>query len=72
MTIFTSNSSIRPRRKTSASRCSRKSDLSKKGDDTLVDRIGYRLSSRIYEMCKVVEMGGKDYRKIAKQASYRF
>ena len=44
----------------------------KKGGDSLIDRIGVRLRSRIYEMCKVVEMWGDDYRKIAKQASYRF
>lgn len=44
----------------------------KKGGDTLVDRIGVRLRSRLYEMCKIVEMWGDDYRKIAKQAGYRF
>jgi DNA replication protein DnaC len=44
----------------------------KKEGDSLVDRIGVRLRSRIYEMCKVVEMTGPDYRKIAKQGSYRF
>ena len=45
----------------------------KKGGDTLVDRIGVRLRSRLYEMCKIVEIwSGDDYRKIAKQASYRF
>ena len=44
----------------------------KKGGDSLIDRIGVRLRSRIYEMCKVVEIAGEDYRKIAKQASYRF
>jgi len=44
----------------------------KKGGDTLVDRIGVRLRSRVYEMCKIVEMWGDDYRKLAKQASYRF
>lgn len=44
----------------------------KKGSESLVDRIGVRLRSRIYEMCKVVEMEGDDYRKMAKQASYRF
>ena len=44
----------------------------KKGGDTLVDRIGVRLRSRVYEMCKIVEMAGEDYRKLAKQASYRF
>ncbi len=46
--------------------------LYKKGGDTLADRIGVRLRSRLYEMCKVVEMGGDDYRKVAKQAGYRF
>ena len=44
----------------------------KRGGETLIDRIGVRLRSRIYEMCKVVEMWGDDYRKMAKQASYRF
>jgi DNA replication protein DnaC len=44
----------------------------KKGDDTLVDRIGERLRSRIYEMCKIVEIGGEDYRQTRKQGSYRF
>ena len=45
---------------------------SKNEPDSLVSRIGDRLRSRIYEMCKVVEMAGEDYRKMAKQASYRF
>jgi DNA replication protein DnaC len=44
----------------------------KKGGENLVDRIGIRLRSRVYEMCKIVEMWGDDYRKMAKQASYRF
>ncbi len=44
----------------------------KKGEDNLISRIGERLRSRIYEMCKVVAMEGEDYRKVAKQASYRF
>ena len=44
----------------------------KKGGETLVDRIGVRLRSRLYEMCKIVEMGGEDYRRKIKQAGYRF
>lgn len=44
----------------------------KKGSDTLVDRIGVRLRSRLYEMCKIVRMDGYDYRKKIKQAGYRF
>lgn len=43
-----------------------------KAEETLVDRIGIRLRSRIYEMCKVVDVVGPDYRKVAKQAGYRF
>lgn len=43
----------------------------KKKDDSLVDRIGVRLRSRLYEMCKIVELDGDDYRKMIKQASYR-
>jgi len=44
----------------------------KKGDESLVDRIGVRLRSRLYEMCKVVNLAGKDYRKAFRQAGYRF
>ncbi len=44
----------------------------KKGKETLVDRIGVRLRSRLYEMCKIIQMDGDDYRKKIKQASYRF
>lgn len=50
----------------------RRDSFYKKSGDSLIDRIGVRLRSRIYEMCKVVEIGGDDYRKMAKQASYRF
>ena len=49
-----------------------RSEYFKKKDDTLVDRIGIRLRSRLYEMCKVVNIYGKDYRKEIKQASYRY
>jgi DNA replication protein DnaC len=42
------------------------------GEETLTDRIGARLRSRLYEMCKVIEIKGKDFRQIIKQASYRF
>lgn len=46
--------------------------VSIKPEDTLVDRIGVRLRSRIYEMCKVVEIEGEDFRKVAKQGGYHF
>ena len=32
-------------------------------DETLEDRIGVRLRSRLYEMCRTVELDGEDYRK---------
>jgi len=50
----------------------KKGGWAKGGGDTLIDRIGVRLRSRIYEMCKLIPMDGNDYRQIAKQASYRF
>jgi DNA replication protein DnaC len=49
-----------------------KKESFRKDDDTLVDRIGVRLRSRIYEMCKVVSIEGKDFRQSIKQAGYRF
>jgi DNA replication protein DnaC len=33
------------------------------GDELLEDRIGVRLRSRLYEMCKTVAIEGEDYRK---------
>ncbi len=42
------------------------------GEESLTDRIGARLRSRLYEMCKVVEIKGEDFRKVIKQATYRF
>jgi DNA replication protein DnaC len=50
----------------------RREKMYKEKDDSLVSRIGYRLRSRLYEMSKVVNMQGEDYRKLVKQASYRF
>jgi len=34
--------------------------------------LGPTLSSRLYEMCKLVEMKSDDYRKAIKQAGFRF
>lgn len=47
-------------------------DEPRPGQDTLEERIGTRLRSRLYEMCKVVLVQGQDYRKMAKQAGYHF
>jgi DNA replication protein DnaC len=66
MTIFTTNYPD------TAEEEDHRDSFYKKGGENLVDRIGVRLRSRIYEMCKVVEVEGEDYRKMAKQAGYRF
>jgi DNA replication protein DnaC len=57
ITIFTSNYLDQPARQ---------------GEESLTDRIGVRLRSRLFEMCKVVEIRGKDFRQEIKQAKYRF
>ncbi len=44
----------------------------KPGEETLTDRIEVRLRSRLYEMCKVIEIRGKDFRHEYKQAGYHF
>lgn len=57
LTIFTSNYLDNP---------------TKPGEETLSDRIGVRLRSRLYEMCKEVEIRGVDARQEVKKAKYRF
>jgi len=44
----------------------------KKSGDSLIDRIGVRLRSRNCETCNGMGMYGNAFRKMAKQASYRF
>jgi DNA replication protein DnaC len=57
LTIFTSNYLDTPQ---------------KSGEETLTDRIGVRLRSRLYEMCKEVEISGGDFRRDIKKASFRY
>lgn len=38
-------------------------DRSNQREETLEDRIGVRLRSRLFEMCRLVEIKGRDYRK---------
>jgi len=45
---------------------------SRSGEETLTDRIEVRLRSRLHEMCKVIEIRGKDFRYEYKQAGYHF
>jgi DNA replication protein DnaC len=68
LTIFTSNYVDEPVRygeKTLADRIEVR-------EETLADRIGVRLRSRLFEMCKVIEIRGDDFRRQIKQAQYRF
>jgi DNA replication protein DnaC len=44
----------------------------KQGEESLTDRIGARLRSRLYEMCREVEIQGADFRQDVKKAKYRF
>ena len=37
-----------------------------------LNQLGVTLRSRLYEMCKVVELNSDDYRKAIKQAGYQF
>jgi DNA replication protein DnaC len=37
-------------------------------EDTLADRVGQRIRSRLYEMCRTVEIVAPDYRKEIRQA----
>ena len=44
----------------------------KQGEESLSDRIGARLRSRLYEMCRDVDIQGVDFRKEVKKAMFRF
>lgn len=39
-------------------------------EDSLTDRVGTRIRSRLYEMCRTVEISAPDYRKIARDAGF--
>lgn len=41
-------------------------------EESLEDRVGLRLRSRLYEMCKVIRIEGSDFRIDVKQAQYQF
>lgn len=40
-------------------------------DETLGDRIGDRMRSRLHEMCRIVKMEGEDFRQKFRSASFR-
>jgi DNA replication protein DnaC len=37
-----------------------------------LNQLGVTLRSRLYEMCKLIEINSDDYRKLIKQAAYKF
>lgn len=41
-------------------------------EESLTDRIGVRLRSRLYEMCREIEIDGEDFRREIKNAKHRF
>jgi DNA replication protein DnaC len=48
-------------------------EITTPGEETLTDRVGVRLRSRLHEMCKVVQIRGDDYRlKIRNNRGHKF
>jgi len=48
-------------------------EITTPGEETLTDRVGVRLRSRLHEMCKVVMLRGDDYRlKIRNNRGHKF
>ena len=69
VTIFTSNFLDTPSR--SAGEIEPDSQSLRVREESLTDRIGARLRSRLYERCRVIEMRGKDFRITHMQPEYR-
>lgn len=63
-TIITSNFLDGPPRKAGMSTAQAVST-----DDTLGDRVGERMRSRLFEMCRLVQVDGKDYRQRFRSAN---
>lgn len=42
-------------------------DRSTSGEETLTERVGERLRSRLYEMCKMIQIVGSDYRMLSRR-----
>ncbi len=45
-------------------------DAPPRGEDSLADRVGQRIRSRLYEMCLTIELVAPDYRKRVRRASH--
>lgn len=73
-TIITTNyRNLAERERPASNAGSRSPQLAKYAaeDETLGDRIGNRMRSRLHEMCRIVTMEGTDYRERVKCASFR-
>ena len=62
--LFTTNRKYLPEESTTARQAA-------PTEATLLDQIGQRIHSRVYEMCRVVPIEGPDYRKLTKQPGLR-
>lgn len=63
-TIITTNFSDQPAGQVSGPRAAAR-------EETLGDRIGERMRSRLHEMCRVVQMDGLDFRQRVQSANFR-
>ena len=72
-TIITTNFPDQPPAMTTAARdlTARDSAARALREETLGDRIGERMRSRLHEMCRKVEMEGSDFRQRVRSSSYR-
>ena len=70
-TIITTNFKDLPPSKADAEDGERARAFRASREETLGDRIGERMRSRLHEMCKVVKMEGEDFRTKYRSASFR-
>jgi DNA replication protein DnaC len=69
-TIITTNYPDDPARETNGSTEFARAQRAVRGE-TLGDRIGERMRSRLHEMCRIVKMEGSDFRQTYRSASFR-
>jgi DNA replication protein DnaC len=70
-TIITTNFSNGPAHTAEAANTESTRARRAASNETLGDRIGDRMLSRLHEMCRVVELRGADFRQTMKSASFR-
>jgi DNA replication protein DnaC len=71
-TLITTNfKDLPPSRNTGDGESERSRAFRAAREETLGDRIGERMRSRLHEMCRVVEVQGGDYRQNMRSASWR-